>query len=116
MITPDRVRQVLYDPYETGVLYWLIQMGCRGPINTVAGYVHTVRHEPRWTIQIDGSKYLRSRLVFVLYNGRWPMPGLSIDHIDKDTLNDSVANLREITHQENMETREPFRYWKQGLR
>lgn len=116
MITYTRLVEVLEDKFGTGVLYWRITVGCRGVEGAVAGSCHTVRCEPRWTIQIDGRKYLRSRLVFMLYKRRFPHVGLFIDHIDKNTLNDCIDNLREVTHQQNMETREPFRYWKQGIR
>lgn len=112
-LTPEKVAEYLFDPEGDGILRWKIRMGNRGLVNTIAGTCHVVRCEKRWTIQINGSKFLRSRLVFALWRGRWPHPHLVLDHIDKNTLNDSHTNLREVTAQQNIETREPFRYWKE---
>jgi len=108
-LSVERVQQVLYDD-GSGILRWRIRMGCRGNIGIVAGTIHEVRCEQRWTIQIDRGKYLRSRLVFVLNTNRWPLPDMVVDHEDKNTLNDKYNNLREITQKQNMETREALRY------
>lgn len=107
-LSVERVKEVLYDD-GSGILRWKIWMGCRAAIHSVAGCCHIVRREKRWTIQIDRGKYLRSRLVFVLNKGRWPLPDLLLDHEDKDTLNDCITNLREFTPKQNTENREPFR-------
>ena len=105
MLTPRRIKELLHDPFNIGVLYWRVNVGCRGKADTIAGSNHVSRFEDRWTIQVGGSKYLRSRLVFVIHNDRWPLPGMVIDHIDKDTSNDCIANLREVTQKVNMKTR-----------
>lgn len=106
-VSAERVKQIFYDPIRNGVLYWLINVGSRGIKDEIAGYTHFdhKRDEFRWTIQFGGRKYLRSNLVFALYKGRWALPGLVIDHFDKDTLNDCIGNLRELTQSQNMETR-----------
>jgi hypothetical protein len=114
-LAAEEVIRFLKDPDNDGVLRWKIWMGCRGIQGSIAGGPHWSRDEARWTIQIRGTKFLRSRLVFVIHNGRWPLPGLSLDHIDKNTLNDCITNLREVTHQQNMENREPFRHEREYL-
>lgn len=112
MLEASRIKEFLYDPDGDGTLYWLIQVGCRGVINTIAGGIHMSRDERRWTIQLCGRKYLRSHLVFALYNNRWPKQGLVLDHIDRNTINDGINNIREITQKENMANR-PVWGWVQ---
>lgn len=108
-ISPDIVCQVLYDD-GSGRLRWRKFVGCRGLKGDIAGSMHIVKCEIRWTIQIRGHKYLRSRLVWVLNTGRWPRPGMIIDHKDKDTSNDRFDNLREITQQQNVFHREGIHF------
>lgn len=52
-----------------------------------------------WVIRIGGTGYKRGRLVFFAANGRWPAPCL--DHINGDSLDDRLANVREATITEN---------------
>jgi hypothetical protein len=51
-------------------------------------------------ITIDGVNYPAHRLAWLYVTGRWPHP--EIDHIDGDRTNNRFANLREVTHSENM--------------
>lgn len=100
----EYIKDYLTDP-GNGLLIWAKDTGCRGKKGRLAGSLHIVRFEQRWQVQIEGRKYLRSHLVFALYTGRWPHKGFVLDHINKDTLNDCVTNLREVTQAVNMETR-----------
>lgn len=52
------------------------------------------------TISIDYTKYLVHRIVWELHNG--PIPeGLVIDHIDGNTSNNRLNNLRCISSKDN---------------
>ena len=42
------------------------------------------------------------RAIWAVKNRRWPKPGYVIDHIDSDTQNNSITNLREITIEANL--------------
>lgn len=68
---------------------------------------------PRTHTRRDGSKYTRysikclddtsvytHRIVWFLCNGVWPK-GV-IDHIDQDPSNNSISNLRDVRHRENL--------------
>lgn len=44
-------------------------------------------------------EYSYSVVAFRIYHGRWPV--LSVDHIDRDPLNNRIDNLREVTVIEN---------------
>lgn len=103
MISPAQLNKIFME--EDGILYWRINMGQRGRPGKVAGFPRVVKGECRWYIQLYGDKYFRSRLIFAMYFSRWPAEGLVIDHVDGDTLNDDIRNLREVTQKINMENR-----------
>lgn len=52
-----------------------------------------------WVIKIEGKAHKRGRLIFFIANGRWPHP--CVDHINGDSLDDRIKNLREATITQN---------------
>jgi hypothetical protein len=50
-------------------------------------------------ISISDNSYFAHRVAWLIVHGRWPED--QIDHIDHDTLNNSLSNLREVTNTEN---------------
>ncbi len=52
-----------------------------------------------WCVQIDGRKIRRSRIVFCMMRGYWPID--QIDHINGNSLDDRPNNLREATATQN---------------
>ncbi|MGA0588858.1 HNH endonuclease signature motif containing protein [Dyella sp. KRB-257] len=53
----------------------------------------------RIVINLDKGKWLAHRVAWAIQTGAWP--ALAIDHIDRDHANNSFANLRECTLQQN---------------
>ena len=67
-----------------------------------AGFLHKKLN--RHVVKVDGRGHLRSRLIWILANGSIP-EGFEVDHVDRDTTNDRISNLRLATRQQNMMNR-----------
>lgn len=94
MLTQERLKELLdYDP-ETGVFTWKSRIrGIR--IGQVAGSnVKGYRQ-----IQIDKERHYSHRLAWLYIYGCWPLNEL--DHINRIKEDNRIANLREVTRQEN---------------
>ena len=90
--------------FREGVPYWIIENGTRGKIGNEAGTIKGCRHR---YIFISVNKIQRKvgahRLHWFMYYGSLPV--IDIDHIDRDTNNNRIENLRECTHEQNMRNR-----------
>ena len=85
-----------------GVLYWLEGYGRRKLAPIPAG---RQIHHGRWVIKIGYNEYLRSRLVFFMHKGYWPE---QVDHINRQTADDRIENLREATPRMNVLNRNAY--------
>ena len=101
-ILPDRayVRDILdYNP-ETGLFRWRPRplVYAFRHAGDVAGWNNRGTHN-YIRIELDGAGYLAHRLAWLLVHGE-PVPPI-IDHIDGDTRNNRIDNLRASTKAEN---------------
>lgn len=96
-LTPERLREILYYEETTGLFLPRksrkgrkpkgLRIGWRKP----GGYI---------MITIDGSAYRAHRLAWLYIHGEWP--SMHLDHIDGDTSNNRISNLRLASVAENM--------------
>ena len=54
-------------------------------------------------IQLDGRKYKAHRLAWLYLFGEWPKG--QIDHINRNSLDNRIANLRDVSQSENQHNR-----------
>ena len=99
-LTAEMLRSLLsYDP-ETGEFRWRISRG-RVSVGDIAG-----SHPNRvgyLRIMLGDVEYRAHRLAWLYIYGKWPE--LVIDHIDRNKTNNRIANLRDVSHAENMRNR-----------
>lgn len=92
MITQSLVRE-LFD-YQGGNLIWKVKKsGIRN--NGNAGHLTKIGYV---TVQINGRAYRAHRVIFLWHHGYLPN---EIDHINRIKNDNSIENLREVSHSEN---------------
>jgi hypothetical protein len=113
MNTLDRSRllDVLRYYPETGVFKWRSYRGGRAHPDRSPGTIDRAGYR---IINIDGKHYYASRLAFFYVYGRWP--SREIDHINRNTADDRIENLREASRVENMSNTNLRKGNKSGFR
>lgn len=92
----QKLRELLTYNSETGKLYWNKNMGGKVMTGNEAG---TKRKDGYVAIKIDQKLHYAHRLAFMLYYNVTIID--HIDHIDGDTSNNIITNLRECEHKQN---------------
>lgn len=100
----------LRDRFEIGPRGLMWRTGCKA--GRLAGGVWRCGY---WMVSIGGRRLKRSRVVFALVHGRWPV---EVDHINRDSADDRPENLREATRAQNNQNRRAYRKrseWPRGV-
>ncbi len=105
MLTQDRLKELVVYSHETGFFTWKSfgkyskREGKRA--GSVCGSKRIgVAYEK---MMVDHKRYFSHRLAWLYFYGEWPKN--QIDHIDGDTLNNKINNLRDVTTSENHKNR-----------
>jgi hypothetical protein len=97
-LTASELHTLLESDYNLGKLYykargipwWDTRYSGKECFNTDShGYLVGTLHKNR---------YLKHRVIWCMKYGYWPE---ELDHIDRDKYNNSILNLREVTHTDN---------------
>lgn len=85
-----------------GLVYWTdATKHHRNLIGKEAGSPRKNSHTEKsyWHVKVDTVALKRSQIVYLFATGKWPV--LQIDHINGNSLDDRIENLREVTATQN---------------
>lgn len=80
----------------------------------VAGFKHSCRTCDYWCIKYKRKRYQAHRVIWTMFNDNIP-EGLQIDHINGDSLDNRIENLRPVTASENQKNTKLYVTNKTGI-
>lgn len=98
-LTKELVRELFN--YKNGFLYWKIKTG-KVNIGDRAGYLNKRKNVSRNMVYFKNKPYTASRIIFLWHHGYLPK---EVDHKDRNSTNDKIKNLRDVSHFENCRNR-----------
>ena len=110
LLALDTLKEILdYNPI-TGLFTWKIDRKGGSKAGDVAGC-----HQSGYIyIKINYKLYAAHRLAWFFTYGQWPSE--IIDHIDNNSTNNQILNLREASHSENMRNKKTYANNKTGYK
>lgn len=99
----ERLKELLFYNPDTGVFSHRKKRTGVPYAGMKAGYVNESRGIPYERIKVDGKAYKTHRLAWFYVHGKFPDG--EIDHINGNTLDNRICNLRDVTRQDNCKNR-----------
>jgi hypothetical protein len=117
VITQEEVRR-LFDYREDGALIRKVAVG--GPAGQIGRAIGSIttggaeRPDKKYLItKIAGKHYCVHKLVYLWHHGQWPE---QIDHINRDSLDNRIENMRASDACSNMQNRKLFKNNTSGVK
>lgn len=63
----------------------------------------------RWVMKVNRKHFYRATVIWVMFNKQLPPKDFEVDHIDRNSLNDKIENLRLVTRTNNVRNRGKMR-------
>ena len=95
-MTRDDIKHLFDWCPESGVLRWKSPTSNRVKAGDVAGNLDSKGY---YRVGLHGAQYRLHRVIWLLAYGEWPKG--EIDHIDGNRINNSISNLRCVSHKRN---------------
>lgn len=95
----ERLKELLFYNHETGVFFHRTRRTGVPHAGSKAGCINESRGISYERIKIDGKAYKSHRLAWLYVYGE--LPEGEVDHINGNTLDNRIANLRDVTRREN---------------
>jgi hypothetical protein len=86
---------------STGSVTWIYATKQHMGLNGKTAGTPVTNHSGKtyWHIKVDGRAIKRSHIVFLFATGKWP--SFQIDHVNGNSIDDRIGNLREATMTQN---------------
>lgn len=94
--------------YWDGGLYWRNPLRRNTKREEAGGLSETLSGYRRWCVRLANKSFSRARVVWMMHHGAIPAD-MQVDHINHDSTDDRIANLRLLTPLENIRHRRPYR-------
>ena len=102
-MTQEYIKSLFDYDSDKGILTYKVNRGGNAKAGQEAGWTWSVGNKRYKHIKIDGKSYRYHRLVWMYMYGKFPND--QIDHINGDTLDNRIENLRDVTSIENSKNR-----------
>lgn len=110
MITQELVKS--FFDYKDGVLYWKINRTKLAKAGTKAGSI-LKGEQTRYKVSINSKYYYLHRIIFLYHHGYLPK---YIDHINGDSTDNRIENLRAATQSQNTSNAKLFNTNTSGIK
>ncbi len=108
--TYDTVRR-LFEYRSEGALVWKEKRGLNLTKGVIAGWPGK---DGYWRVRVEGKAFRLHRVIFLWHHGY--LPEIGVDHIDNNSLNNRIDNLREASQSCNMRNSGDYRNNKSGVK